>query len=203
MSQMKRTSDQSGPAVAASQAERFQHTVLCHAELVYRMALRMSGRPSEADDLVQETFLRAHRAFDRFDLRDHGAKAWLLKILHNVTLTRRARAGRQPTLLEDVSFDDFAAELEREPLPRLADGQMQWDHFDDELKQAVEGLIPEYRDVLLLWSLGDMNYRQVADVLDIPIGTVMSRLYRARQLLSRQLADYAARRGVGTEERPS
>jgi len=200
---MTRPSDEAGSAIAASLAERFQQTVLCHADLVYRMALRLGGQPSEADDLTQETFLRAHRAFDRFDLRDHGAKAWLMKILHNVVLTRRARAGRQPTLLEDVNFDDFAAELEREPLPRLADGQMQWDHFDDELKQAVEGLIPEYRDVLLLWALGDLSYKQVADIVDVPIGTVMSRLYRARQVLGRQLAEYAAHRGVSAGRRSS
>jgi len=178
-------------------ADSFRKNVLCHADLVYRMALRLGGSFSEADDLAQETFLRAHRAFDRFDLREHGAKAWLLKILHNVVITRRVRAGRQPTLLEDVNFDDFAAELEREPLPRLAEGQVQWEHFDDELKRAVEALIPEYRDVLLLWALGDLSYKQIAEIVGVPIGTVMSRLYRARQQLGNELAAYAARRGIG------
>jgi RNA polymerase sigma-70 factor (ECF subfamily) len=200
---MKRTSDDAGPKAAASQDDRFRQSVLCHADLVFRVALRMSGRPSDAEDLTQETFLRAHRAFDRFDLREHGAKAWLLKILHNVAVTRRARDSRQPTLLEDVNFDNFAAELERDPLPRLADGQMTWEHFDDELKQAVEGLIPEYRDVLLLWALGDLSYKQIADILAVPMGTVMSRLYRARHLLGQELAGYAARRGVGAGRRPS
>lgn len=177
-------------------AERFRQNVLCHADLVYRMAVRLGGSLTDADDLAQETFLRAHRAFDRFDLREHGAKAWLLKILHNVVLTRRVRAGRQPTLLEDVSFDDFAAELERETLPRLADGQVHWEHFDDELKHAVESLVPEYRDVLLLWALGDLSYKQIADIVGVPIGTVMSRLYRARQQLGNDLAAYAAQRGI-------
>lgn len=190
-------SELSASRPSAAMADSFRKNVLCHADLVYRMALRLGGSFSEADDLAQETFLRAHRAFDRFDLREHGAKAWLLKILHNVVITRRVRAGRQPTLLEDVNFDDFAAELEREPLPRLAEGQVQWEHFDDELKRAVEALIPEYRDVLLLWALGDLSYKQIAEVVGVPIGTVMSRLYRARQQLGNELAAYAARRGIG------
>lgn len=190
-------SDAQGPlSQADALAERFRQNVLCHADLVFRMAVRLGGSLSDADDLAQETFLRAHRAFDRFDLREHGAKAWLLKILHNVVLTRRVRANRQPTLLEDVSFDEFAAELEREPLPRLVDGQVHWEHFDDELKHAVESLVPEYRDVLLLWALGDLSYKQIADIVCVPIGTVMSRLYRARQQLGNELAAYAAKRGI-------
>ncbi len=195
--QMPRSEAISAKSHTGALADKFRQNVLCHADLVYRMAIRLGGSITDADDLAQETFLRAHRAFERFDLREHGAKAWLLKILHNVVLTRRVRAGRQPTLLEDVSFDDFAAELEREPLPRLADGQMHWEHFDDELKHAVESLIPEYRDVLLLWALGDLSYKQIADIVSAPIGTVMSRLYRARQLLGNELAGYAARRGIG------
>lgn len=179
---------------------QFNEVVLIHLDLVYRVALRLSGKQHEAEDLTQETLLRAHRAFARFDLRDHGAKAWLLKILHNTYLTRRAQTGRRPTLLEDVDFDDFAAELEREPLPRLADGQLDWENFDEELKAAVEQLAPEYREVLLLWALGDLRYKEIAEVLDIPLGTVMSRLYRARQQLGQELADYAAQRGVRPAE---
>jgi RNA polymerase sigma-70 factor (ECF subfamily) len=193
----------SGTKTASQGSDLFRQTVLCHSDLVFRVAVRLCGEATEAEDLVQETFLRAHRAFDRFDLRDHGAKPWLLKILHNVVRTRRSKVRRQPTLLEDVNFDDFAAELEREPLPRLADGQMRWEGFDDELKRAVEGLIPEYREVLLLWALGDLSYKQIADIADVPIGTVMSRLYRARQQLCQELATYAAGRRIASERTPA
>lgn len=179
----------------------FNEVVMVHLDLVYRMALRMTGRQHEAEDALQETFLRAHRAFDRFDLRDHGAKAWLLKILHNVVITRRQQAGRRPTLLEDMDFDSFAAELENEPLPRLADGQLDWDHFDDDVKHAIEELIPEYREVILLWGLGGISYKEISDIIDVPIGTVMSRLYRARQVLMQKLGRYAAERGL-TMEKP-
>jgi RNA polymerase sigma-70 factor (ECF subfamily) len=186
---------QRGGRIVTERKRRFEEVVLCHLDLMYRIALRLSGNRTEAEDLVQEALLRAHRAFDRFDLRSYGAKAWLLKILHNVFYTQRSRAGRQPTVLDDVDFDHFASELEQVPLPRLADGLVNWDYFDEELKHAVERLAPEYREVLLLWSLGDVSYKEMAEILDCPLGTVMSRLYRARQSLSQQLAEYAVRRG--------
>lgn len=166
---------------------------------MYRIALRLCGNRTEAEDLSQETLLRAHRAFGRFDLREHGAKAWLLKILHNVYYSRRTHEARQPSLLRDVDFDAFAAELEREPLPQLAEGQAQWDGFHEELKRAVEHLAPEYREVLLLWSLGDLSYKEIAHVVDCPSGTVMSRLYRARQQLGRELATFAVQHGWRTK----
>ena len=155
------------------------------------MALRLSGNATEAEDLVQDTLLRAYRAFDRFELREFGAKAWLFKILHHAFLNQAGRAGRDPTLLQDVDFDAFAAELEREPLPQLADGQMDWDGFDDDLKRAIGQLAPEYRSVLLMWGLGDLTYKEIARILGVAIGTVMSRLYRARQALGQTLAEYA------------
>jgi RNA polymerase sigma-70 factor (ECF subfamily) len=181
---------------------QFSELVMPHLDVVYRIALRLAGSAQDADDLVQETFLRAFRSFDQFELREYGAKPWLLKILHNVYFTRRGQAGRAPTLLEDLSFDDIAAELEQKPLPTLPPGEMDWEHFDEELKSAVENLAPEYRSVLLLWALGDLSYREIAEILGCALGTVMSRLYRARQQLSSVLSDYAVERGIrGTDEK--
>jgi RNA polymerase sigma-70 factor (ECF subfamily) len=182
-------------------ARQFEELALCHFDLVYRLALKLSHNPHEAEDLVQETFLKAHRAFAGFELRAYGAKPWLLKILHNVYLTRRGQASRAPTLMDDLSLDDFAAELEREPLPSIASGAMDWENFDDELKAAVEALAPDYRSVLLLWALGDLSYKEIADVLGCAIGTVMSRLYRARHQLGETLAQYAADRNISREPR--
>lgn len=180
----------------ARSRRRFEEVVLCHLDLVYRMARTLSRNTHEAEDLVQETFLRAHRAFDRFDLREYGAKPWLLKILHNVFYTRRGQAKRTPTLLDDVSFDDFAAEIERQDLPLLDARRVDWEQIDDELKAAVESLSPEYRSVLVLWSFGELSYKEIAQTLDCALGTVMSRLYRARQLLSQALSEYATEHGI-------
>ncbi len=171
-----------------------------HMDAVYRMGLRLAGSETEADDLVQETFLRAYRALDTFELREYGAKPWLLKILHNVFYTRVGKAARQPTLLEDVNYDDLAAELDQPSPAELAADGVNWDLFDEELKAAVEALAPDYREVLLLWGLEELSYKEIAEVCGCAIGTVMSRLYRARQQVGQRLADYARRElGIRSE----
>lgn len=180
----------------ATNQGRFERIVLPHLDAVYRMARRLSGNEAEADDLVQETFLRAYKAFEGFELRQYGAKPWLLKILHNVFYTRVGKKARQPTLIEDISFDDFAAELDQPPASELGSSNVNWDEFDEELKAAVLGLSPDYREVLLLWALEELSYKEIAEVCGCAIGTVMSRLYRARQQLGQRLAEYACERGL-------
>ena len=123
--------------------KRFETVALPHLDAVYRMARRLSASESEADDLVQETFMRAYRAFGRFELREYGAKPWLLKILHNVFYTRCGQERRQPSLLDDADFDNFADQVMQEPLETLVDGDVNWELFDQELKWAVEELQPD------------------------------------------------------------
>lgn len=176
---------------------RFEQQVLCHLDLVFRIARTLTQDPTSAEDLVQETFLRAYRSFGEFELRSHGAKAWLLKILHNVFVTQLGSAGRSPTLVSDLTLEDFAEELSHDPLPSLVPGQIDWEGFDDELKHAVEDLPMEYRSVILLWALGDLTYKEIADISGCAIGTVMSRLHRARQKLGEALGEYAKARGLG------
>ena len=91
---------------------RFRQIALPHLDAVYRIARSLVRDDSEADDLVQETFARAYRAFDRFELREYGARPWLLRILHNTFYTLSAKRRREPTLLDDVDFDRFADELD-------------------------------------------------------------------------------------------
>lgn len=192
------TGPQSAPRTAtdADAARQFNELALPHLDVVYRVAVKLSGKAAEADDLVQETFLRAYRSFGSFELREYGAKPWLLKILHNVFFTRRGQEQRGPSLLEDVGVDDVAAGELVEPIGPLGIGEMNWEGFDEELKHAVEKLAPEYRSVITLWALGDLSYKEIADVLGVALGTVMSRLYRARKQLTESLKGYAERRGI-------
>lgn len=183
-----------GGSSSGTTSRYFEEVVLCHLDLVYRIALRLSGDPHEAEDLTQETFLRAHRSFSRFELREYGAKPWLLRILHNVFYSRREQAARVASLVEDLNLEDFAAELEREDSPVSDGGRISWEAFDEELKSAVQSLAPEYRSTILLWALGDLSYKEIAHVLGCAVGTVMSRLYRARQQLAQTLAEYAVER---------
>ncbi|MBI4580343.1 MAG: sigma-70 family RNA polymerase sigma factor [Planctomycetes bacterium] len=181
--------------------QRFEQIAMPHLDDVYRMARRLAGSQVEAEDLVQETFLRAYRAFDGFDLREYGARPWLLKILHNVFYTRAGHEARQPTLLDDAGFDNLAGELDQPDCGSLGAGKVDWEQFDEELKDAVDELAAEYREVLLLWSLEELSYKEIAEVCGIPLGTVMSRLYRARQQISNRLAGYARERGLHGMER--
>lgn len=177
---------------------RFETHAVPHLDSVYRTALMLSANQAEAEDLVQETFVRAFASFDRFELRDFGPKPWLLRILHNVFCTSKGQQRRAPTLLDDVDFDHFADELTSEPVPISVD-TINWEQFDEEVKLAMAELPPDYRTVLLLWAIEGLAYREIAEVCECPLGTVMSRLYRARQLLRQQLGAYAEGRNLRTE----
>lgn len=183
------------PTMALPPGDRFEECVLPHLDSVFRVARRLTGSDVEADDLVQETMLRAYRAFPRFEMREYGVKPWVLKILRNTAFTLKRKAARQPRPRDDA----FLAQLADGPEGYRGEtgvGKIDWDSIDEDLKRAVDSLQPEYRSVLLLWSFEEMSYKEIADVCDCAIGTVMSRLYRARQLLAERLAAYTASQNV-------
>jgi RNA polymerase sigma-70 factor (ECF subfamily) len=186
----------------ASRQAGFERVALPHLDTVYRMARRLTGSDTEADDLVQETFLRAYRGFETFQLRQYGAKPWLLKILHNVFYTRVGREARQPGTADQIDFDEVA-ENQRAGGIEIDITDLNWDAFDQELKGAINTLSPEHREVLLLWALEGFSYKEIAEVCGCAIGTVMSRLYRARQQVSEKLAGYAKDRGLGQDQASS
>ncbi len=184
-------------------SERFEGLVLCHFDLVYRVAFKLTHNVHDAEDLTQATMLRAHEAFGEFELREYGTKAWLLKILFNLHRSRRGHPQSSASVADDLSVEDFASELSREELPSIAAGQLNWEGFDEEIKTAVESLSPDHRAVLLLWALGDLSYKEIAHIMDCAIGTVMSRLHRARQQLNQLLAEYAGRHRLSRSPRPN
>ncbi len=170
-----------------------------HLDAVYRMACALTRNQVEAEDHVQETFIRAFHAFERFELRTYGARPWLLRILRNVFYAAKARQRLEPILLDDLDFDSFAEEADDPVLDPGSLETINWDEFDEELKTAVDELRPEYRVVLLLWAVEELSYKEIAKVCDCPLGTVMSRLYRARQSLGKQLREYARERKLSTK----
>ena len=178
-----------------SHGDRFEEYVLPHLDSVFRVARRLTGSDTEADDLVQETMLRAFRAFPRFEMREYGVKPWVLKILRNTAYTLHCKAAKQPTPRDDAFLAQFAERSEGYGSEPGID-KIDWDSIDEDLKRAVDSLQPEYRSVLLLWSFEELSYKEIADVCDCAIGTVMSRLHRARQLLAKRLSAYAASRNV-------
>ena len=162
---------------------------------VYRMAMHLARHPDDAGDLVQETYLKAFRSWRTFEMRDSGIKPWLFKILHNTFFTSRKKKLREPTLGDDLPEPSANGSLD-DPEPAWDLASLDWEQVDDRLKQAIDELPEHYREVLLLWAVEGLKYREVADVLGVALGTVMSRLHRARSTLSESLADLAKEHGM-------
>ncbi len=176
--------------------KKFENLALEHLDAVYRMAMQLARHPEEASDLVQETYLKALRASARFEEQGGGIRPWLFKILHNVFYTHISKTRRRPTPVE--SFPEATTRIPQpnEPEPAWDLEALDWEHVDERLKEAIHQLKPEYRSVLLLWGVEGLKYREIAEIQEVPIGTVMSRLHRARTLLMEQLSDFAEEKGL-------
>jgi RNA polymerase sigma-70 factor (ECF subfamily) len=172
-----------------------------HLDSVYRMAFHLADNQDDAIDVAHETFMRALRAAPDFELRERGMRPWLFKILHNCFYTRMNRKHRGPHLSEDLGWvrgsSNPAISSEAGSEAAAQPATVDWEYVDQRLKQAVQALPTAQREVLLLWAVEGFKYREIADTLDIPIGTVMSRLARARRVLSPQLSGLANEHGVG------
>jgi len=179
----------------------FEDLAIPHLETVYRVARRLARDEHEAQDLVQETFLKGFRAFASFEMREFGIKPWLLKILHNTFLNRRARESRAPRPTDQKTLE----QVHESPSASQSTGgtpEVDYELLDEEVKRAIDSLQPEFRAVMLLWGTMELSYKEIAEVLNVPIGTVMSRLHRARQQLALTLKDYAqANRLIGGKTR--
>lgn len=173
------------------QRQRFEELALEHLDAVYRMALQLSRHPEDAADLTQETFLKALRVADRFEEQGGGIRPWLFKILHNVFYTAVGKARRQAASSDSLPAAETAEPGPNDPVPAWDLASLDWEHVDERLKAAIDHLKPEYRSVLLLWGVEGLKYREIAEIQDVPIGTVMSRLHRARQILAEQLMELA------------
>jgi RNA polymerase sigma-70 factor (ECF subfamily) len=182
------------PPMNADSAEHFEKLALDEMDTLYRVARRLTRDPERANDLVQETYLRAFRARESFELKEYGIRPWLLRIMQNLHFSRAGREKRQPVAVEDGSLE--AADLDAMPEQPGVPLPIDIEHMDDQLVKALDSLAIDYQIVLLMWAVDDLTYKEIAHTLDIPIGTVMSRLHRARQKLGEQLRDYAVREGV-------
>ena len=163
--------------------DAFESLALEQMDSVHRMALHLTRQEDLAEDVVQETYLRAFKAASSFEDRGDGIRPWLWRICRNVFYTMINKQRRELTG-QDELFHQCVA---NEPTGGWDFRTLDWEQVDERLKQAIDALDVQYREVLLLWAVDGLKYREVADVLDIPIGTVMSRLYRARATLRNQL----------------
>jgi RNA polymerase sigma-70 factor (ECF subfamily) len=179
---------------------RFADQAMEHMDSLYAGALRMTRNPADAEDLVQETYLKAYRGFGGFE-EGTNLKAWLYRILTNTYINRYRQQQRRPdeTDLDDV--EDFylyrrLGGLDQARISQSAEDQLFDLITDDEVKAALESLPESFRMAVLLADVEGFAYKEIAEILDIPIGTVMSRLHRGRKALQKALFDFAVERGL-------
>jgi RNA polymerase sigma-70 factor, ECF subfamily len=182
-----------GPLTSAE----FEEMTLALADRLHAAALRLTRNRADADDLVQDAILRAWRSLGSFR-RGTRFHSWLFRILHNAFLNRvrhenQAPEAQDPGTLDPEDRSGAAPGLRAlGELPDVADR-----HFDDRVKSAVDALPEVYRAPFVLFSLGELTYDEIAAALEVPVGTVMSRLFRARAQLRDRLAEYARDQGLG------
>jgi RNA polymerase sigma-70 factor, ECF subfamily len=160
--------------------EQFVRLALAELDAVDRVARHLARRGGESDDLVQETYARALKAADTFDLGDLGIRPWLLRILHNLYISRGQREARGPKAIDAALLDLRPAEQARADPDSGAALRFE----DAALDHAFSTLSDDLRVTLLLWAIDELSYREIAEVTGVPIGTVMSRLHRARGRLT-------------------
>jgi len=175
----------------------FDSKTMPYVDSLYNTAYRMTGNSQDAEDLVQETFFKAYKYYDKFE-EGTNLKAWLFKILKNTFINNYRKKKLEP---KSVEFSEIEESFERivrhDPDDAPLDPETQYlsSIMDEGVKKALESLPTDYRMVVLLADLEDFSYKEIAEILDCPVGTVMSRLYRGRKLLEKALMRYAKSHG--------
>ena len=177
-------------AAEARDRVRFEEEALALADQVYRVARHLAGSRDEAEDLVQETYARAFRSWRSFT-PGTNLRAWLLRILTNINIDRGRRKQRAPDMQPLEEGDYFLYNKLEES---AGDGTVEEERVVERLSQddivdALAAVPHDFRDVIVLVDIGDFTYQDAAQILDIPVGTVMSRLHRGRRILKRELAE--------------
>jgi RNA polymerase sigma-70 factor (ECF subfamily) len=182
----------------------FAEQAMPYMDSLYSAALRMTRNRADAEDVVQETYLRAYRGFGGFQ-EGTNLKAWLYRILTTTFINSYRAKKRRPTEtdLEDVEalyLYRRLGGLEAATAGRSAEEELMDWFTDAEVKEAVESLPENFRMAVLLADVEGFSYKEIAEILDIPIGTVMSRLHRGRKALQRELYEFARQRGLAGDD---
>ncbi|MGD8863379.1 MAG: sigma-70 family RNA polymerase sigma factor [Myxococcales bacterium] len=178
--------------------DEFEAEALPHLDSLYGNALRLTRSRVEAEDLVQETLLRAYRFYDRFE-RGTNVKAWLLRIQYNTFVNRYRRRTKERDITESMTREPTGEDvMSRQSLKALTDpvGTALRPMVVAEIEAALDELPEEHRTVIVLADVEELSYKEIAEVIGCPIGTVMSRLHRARRALRKRLVDLAEQQGV-------
>ncbi|NTW56580.1 MAG: sigma-70 family RNA polymerase sigma factor [Chlorobiaceae bacterium] len=203
-------SETNHPAKASSKKEtlsreenlkqlEFQKEAVVHINSLYNYALHLTMNPDDAEDLVQETYLKAYRFFNSFE-RGTNCKAWLFKILKNNYINSFRKNSKEPGKVDYDLIKDFYHSIKD---TRIDTSEADSDYFHtllpEEVYLALQSLPEEFREVIQLCDIEGFTYEEIANMVESPIGTVRSRLYRGRKLLRAQLESYAKKYGYNTD----
>lgn len=173
----------------------FNEEIIPHLDALYNFGLRLTSDPNDAEDLVQDTIVKAYRFFSSYE-KGTNAKAWLFRILKNSYINNYRKRSKKP---QEVDYDEVATFYETIRAERTETSDLEDKMFreliDDDISKALDEIPEDFRTVVLLCDVEDFTYEEIANMLDVPIGTIRSRLHRGRNLLKAQLMEYAGKRG--------
>jgi RNA polymerase sigma-70 factor (ECF subfamily) len=183
--------------------EDFTHDAMQHAPQLFSTAMRMTRNRSDAEDLVQETFIKAWRSFATYQ-QGTNLRAWLFRIMTNTYINKYNAQQRKPTETELDDVEELflykrLGAVDQSQLSQSAEDQMLSLFTDDEVKKALEELPDQFRIPVLMSDVEGFSYKEIAEILEIPLGTVMSRLHRGRKAMQKMLYEYAKKRGLINE----
>ncbi len=180
--------------------KEFEKQTIPHMEVLYNYGLRLTGKPDDASDLLQETFLKAYRFWDKFE-QGTNIRAWLFRIMKNTYINQYRKNVKEPDTVEYDEIEKFY-DLIRDESSDSTDLQekMFGQLLDDDVSSALDSLPEEFRTVVILCDIEGLTYEEIAEFLQIPVGTVRSRLHRGRKILHTKLYDYAKKRGFLPKE---
>lgn len=175
--------------------KNFDEEIIPHMDALYNFALRLTTDPNDAEDLVQDTIVKAFRFFNSYE-KGTNAKAWMFRILKNSFINNYRKTSKKPA---EVDYDEVSPYYESIRAERTETSDLEnlmfREMMDDDLSSALTRLPEDFRTVVLLCDVEGYTYEEIANMLDVPIGTIRSRLHRGRNLLKTELLDYAKKRG--------
>ena len=190
-----RSPAQSSQSEIRAKHEEFQREAVPHMNILHNYALRMTGNSDDAKDLVQETFLKAYRFWDKYE-KGTNIRAWLFRIMKNSYINRYRKETKEPNTVDYEDIQNFYNSIRLESSdPNDLQEKIFGGLLEDDVARAIESLPDDFRTVVILCDIEGLTYEEIAEFVDCPIGTIRSRLHRGRKMLRSKLFSYAKKHG--------